>query len=86
VGDYFGVIDQVDMTGITLITFGMRLRNTTSSGGGVQFRASMIVDGSEEWGEEISFGELRDYTARTVNVSNLTGFKSLEIRLEAVTP
>jgi hypothetical protein len=84
VGDYFGLQEIFDFTTITLITFAMRLRNTTTPT--IDFKVSVLVSGVEIWSEQIAHGALRDYTARTLNVHHLTGDRPLEVRLEAVAP
>lgn len=84
VGDYFGVQETFDFTNVTLVRFGMRLRNTISTS--IDFRVSVLVSGTEVWSEQIPHGEIREYATRTVNVHHLAGDRTFEVRLLAVAP
>lgn len=85
VGDYYGLKQSVDFTGLTFVTFALRMRQSTDAAS-VSFKASVLIDGAEIWSLEPGVGETVEYGQRTANVAHLTGAHDLEFRLEAVAP
>lgn len=84
IGDYFGLEQSIDLTAVMLITLGMKFRNTVTAA--IDFKVSVLVGGAEVWSDQISHGETRDYTRRTINVYDQVGAQLVEVRLEAVAP
>jgi hypothetical protein len=70
---------DVDLTAVDLISFGFRFRQTSTPA--ASFRASIYVDGSERWHEEIAVGAAVEFDARVLNVSGDTGVKTLKAAL-----
>lgn len=85
VGDYYGLKQKVDLTEIYLLSFALKMRQSADAAT-VGFRASLLIDGAEEWALEPAAGATEEFTRRTVNVTNVVGARDVEFRLEAVAP
>jgi hypothetical protein len=83
-GDKDGFEQSIDLTSVDLIRWAMRFRQTTSTT--LKFRASVTVDGAEYWAEELAVGAVSDYSERTINVSGITGTKTVAIFIQALNP
>ncbi len=78
-GDYLALSQDVDLTGVAQIRFDVKLDGGSAAPEGC-FGISVRVDGTEEWGET----GYAEYLDQVIEVSALSGVRTVEIRQEAL--
>ena len=84
VGDHCEVFQDMDFTGVNFIRARLRLRNASSLPVGLNWEASILVDGVKKATMTVEPGRTRDRADMAANVSKLTGTHSVAVRLELI--
>lgn len=85
VGDHYGLKQEVDFTGVYLLGFAVKFRQSASAAT-TSFQAKLLIDDIEYWSLEPAASQTAEYARRTINVTDISGSAIVEFRLEAVTP
>ena len=83
-GDHTEVSQDVDLTGVNFIRARLRLRNVQALPAGLNWEASIAVDGVKQTSMTVEPGRTRDREDMAANVSKLTGAHQVSVRLELV--
>jgi hypothetical protein len=83
-GDHCEVSQEMDLTGVNFIRARLRLRNASFLPAGLNWEASILVDGMKKATMTVEPGKTRDRADMAANVSKLTGMHSVAVRLELI--
>jgi len=81
-GDYTEVTQEVDVTGVNLVRVLLRLKVPASTPAGLDWEASITVDGAKHARMTARPGRERLVTDLAANVSKLTGVHLVGVRLQ----
>jgi len=84
VGDFVTLTQSIDVTAVTVLSFACKFRQSPSTT--AQFKLEVYAGTALKYTLQPSSGIARDYSARTINVSTLTGSQNIIFRFEAVSP
>ena len=83
-GDHAEVTQAVDLTNVDLVRAHLVLRVPAVSASGLAWEVSLLVDGGKLARASAKQGRTRELTDLAANVSKLTGFHALGVRIELV--
>ena len=85
IGDYSEVTQDIDLSEVNFIRAQIRLRNALEIPQGVNWEASIAIDGEKKTTMKIKLRRTRDRSDMAANVSKLTGVHTVGLRLELIT-
>lgn len=83
-GDFIHFRQDLDLTGVTLLTFAVRVRMPSADPSGLGFQVRVAVGGSIWWDASVDPGSAIEYVTRTLNVSHLTGAQYVIASLQVI--
>lgn len=84
IGDHAETQQNVDLTGQNLVRAKIRMRNAPEIPAGVNWEASITIDGTRQTAMLLRPGRTRDRADMAANVSKLSGVHLVGLRLELV--
>jgi len=79
-GEESGIEQSIDLTGIFMIVFAMKFRQTSTPGR--TFRLSVRIDDTEWFGFSIPTGTTVEYVRRAINATRFTGVHNVAFMIK----
>jgi hypothetical protein len=83
-GDHVEVVQLADLTGVDLLRAVCSLRAPSSLPSGLQWEASLVIDGTRRAAVRCAAGRFRKVTDLATSVSKLVGVHEVGLRLQLI--